>query len=132
MRKLSYKGMENLALVKRDVHFNFVCGITDFLLKINKKGWCKQKTKKSTYTVFWPFKRQYHGTCLCQFFSFCTCLLWTCYVLLHVFFKHIKIQGLGLDMLETSGNIGWKSVCDILILVYKMLQYGRAESLQHY
>ena len=40
------------------------------------------------------------------------------------FYKHIKIQGLGSDMLKATQNIGWKYAYDMLILYVKIFKMG--------
>ena len=40
------------------------------------------------------------------------------------FYKHIKIQGLGSDMLKATQNIGWKYAYDMLILCVKIINFN--------
>ena len=40
----------------------------------------------------------------------------------YFYYKHIKIQGLGLDMLKATQNIGWKYAYDILTLCVKIFK----------
>ena len=40
---------------------------------------------------------------------------------LHVFYMHIKIQGLSSDMLTATQNISWKYACDMLIIYVSRL-----------
>ena len=47
----------------------------------------------------------------------------------HVFYKHIKICGLGSDMLKATQNIGWKYACDMLILCAKVIFQGLCKKI---
>ena len=40
------------------------------------------------------------------------------------FYKHIKLQGLGSDMLIETQNIGWKYAYDMLILWVKIINFN--------
>ena len=41
-----------------------------------------------------------------------------------MFFKHIRIQGLGSDMFKATQNIGWKYAYDMLILCVKIINFN--------
>ena len=48
------------------------------------------------------------------------------------FYKHIRIQGLGSDMLKVTQNIGWKYAYDMLILWVKIFKMGaKSVGLSH-
>ena len=48
------------------------------------------------------------------------------------FYKHIKVQGLGSDMLKTTQNIAWKYVYGMLILCTKIFKMGaKSVELSH-
>ena len=51
------------------------------------------------------------------------------------FYKHIKVQGLGSDMLKATQNIDWKYAFDMLILsvkIFKMKSYSMELSHNNY
>ena len=48
------------------------------------------------------------------------------------FYKHIKIQGLGSDMLKATQNIGWKYAYDMPILWVKIFKMcAKSVGLSH-
>ena len=48
------------------------------------------------------------------------------------FYKHIKVQGLGSDMLKATQNIGWKYAYKMLILCIKIFKMGaKSVGLSH-
>ena len=48
------------------------------------------------------------------------------------FYKHIKIQELGSDMLKATQNIGWKYAYDMLIICVKIFKMGvKSVGLSH-
>ena len=55
------------------------------------------------------------------------CAIHTCF-----FYKYIRIQGLGSDMLKATQNIDWNYAYDMLILCVKIFKMGtKSVALSH-